>query len=59
MKNKYSPPKTVKKTIRFIHQDATLEQLIEIKKLLDYTINRRKKKLELINLKGAKEGVGK
>ncbi len=59
MKNKYCPPRSVKKTIRFIHQDATLEQLIEIKKLLDYTINSRKKKLELINLKAVKEGVCK
>lgn len=34
-------PKTIKKTVRFIKQEATREQLEEIKKIIDYAIQRR------------------
>ncbi|PEJ58467.1 hypothetical protein CN692_09355 [Bacillus sp. AFS002410] len=52
MKTKYSPPKSVKKTIRFIEQEATLDQLIRLgsswftqliveKKYLNYLMPRK------------------
>ncbi|WP_167374911.1 hypothetical protein [Gottfriedia luciferensis] len=44
----YNPPKSVKKVIRFIHQDASKDQLIVIQKLLEYAINSRIKKLDSI-----------
>jgi len=39
-------PKSIKKAVRFIKQDATKEQLEEIKKLIDYAIDRRNLKLQ-------------
>lgn len=47
----YRPPKSIEKSIRYIKQDATIEQLLEIKKLLDYAINRRCRVLESISSK--------
>lgn len=34
-------PKSIKKAYRYIKQDATKDQLIEIKKLLEYAIQKR------------------
>jgi hypothetical protein len=34
-------PKSIKKAVRYIKQDATKEQLIEIKKLVDYAVRKR------------------
>jgi hypothetical protein len=34
-------PKSIKKTVRYIKQEATREQLEEIKKIIDYAIKRR------------------
>jgi hypothetical protein len=34
-------PKSIKKTVRYIKQEATREQLEEIKKIIDYAIQRR------------------
>ncbi|MGG1629506.1 hypothetical protein [Rossellomorea sp. NRS-1567] len=34
-------PKSIKKAIRYIKQDASKEQLEEIRKLLDYAIYKR------------------
>ncbi|WP_202617866.1 hypothetical protein [Bacillus dakarensis] len=34
-------PKSIKKAVRYIKQDATREQLEAIKKLIDYAIERR------------------
>lgn len=42
-------PKSMKKFVRYIKQDASKEQLIEIKKLLNSTIQKRIKALELDN----------
>ncbi|MED4016037.1 hypothetical protein [Sutcliffiella cohnii] len=40
--NKFNAlPKTIKKTIRYIHQDASYEQALEIKKMLDMAIARK------------------
>jgi hypothetical protein len=39
-------PKSIKKAIRYIKQDASKEQLKEIRKLLDYAIYKRSKVLE-------------
>lgn len=36
-------PKNVKKTIRYIKQDASLEQLVIIQKMLNQAIYRKKK----------------
>ncbi|MDQ0217498.1 hypothetical protein [Peribacillus cavernae] len=44
-----SHPKSIKKAIRYIKQDASKEQLIEIKKLLDYAIKTRIRNLEVDN----------
>ncbi|MGN2272016.1 hypothetical protein [Priestia megaterium] len=48
-------PKTVKKTVRYIKQDSTLEQLSYIQTLINSTINLRKEKLAMGINKGAKE----
>ncbi|KIL49345.1 hypothetical protein [Jeotgalibacillus soli] len=42
-------PKSIKKAIRYIKQDASKEQLIEIKKLVNQAIQRRIQSLELEN----------
>lgn len=34
-------PKSIKKAVRYIKQDATKEQLEDIKKLIDYAIKKR------------------
>ncbi|MDE5413779.1 hypothetical protein [Alkalihalobacterium chitinilyticum] len=39
-------PKSIKKAIRYIKQDASKEELNEIKRLVDYAIERRSLKLE-------------
>ncbi|WP_034765832.1 hypothetical protein [Rossellomorea vietnamensis] len=39
-------PKSIKKVIRYIKQDASKEQLKEIRKLLDYAIYKRLKVLD-------------
>lgn len=39
-------PKSIKKTVRYIKQEATREQLEEIKKIIDYAIQRRNVTLE-------------
>lgn len=46
MKNLDQYPKSIKKAVRYIKQDATKEQLEEIRKLIDYAIQRRNLKLE-------------
>ncbi|MBE5099065.1 MULTISPECIES: hypothetical protein [Priestia] len=46
-----SHPKSIKKAVRYIKQDASKEQLVEIKKLFDTTIQKRIKALELDNQK--------
>ena len=38
MKNFDQYPKSIKKAVRYIKQDATKEQLEEIRKLIDYAI---------------------
>ncbi len=38
-------PKSVKKTVRYIKQDSTLEQLLYIQKILNQTIRARKEDL--------------
>ncbi|GAB1758465.1 hypothetical protein PMEGAS70_04720 [Priestia megaterium] len=40
-----SLPKSVKKTVRYIKQDSTLEQLLYIQKILNQTIRARKENL--------------
>ncbi|MDC7723226.1 hypothetical protein [Priestia megaterium] len=37
-------PKSVKKTIRYIKQDASIEDLTKIQQLVNYAIEQRKKK---------------
>ncbi len=44
-----SLPKSVKKTVRYIKQDSTLEQLMYIQKLLNQTIRARKEDLANVN----------
>ncbi|URT70226.1 hypothetical protein [Cytobacillus firmus] len=39
-------PKSIKKAVRYIKQDATREQLEEIRKLVEYAIQRRNITLE-------------
>ena len=39
-------PKTIKKTIRFIWQDATLDQLKQIRALVNATIELKEEKLK-------------
>ena len=34
-------PKSIKKAVRYMKQDATREQLEEIKKIIDFVIQRR------------------
>ena len=41
MKNFDQYPKSIKKAVRYIKQDASKEQLEEIRKLIDYAIKRR------------------
>lgn len=36
-------PKTIKKTVRYIYQDAPLDKLVEIQKVLNQAIDRRLK----------------
>ncbi|WP_283246038.1 hypothetical protein [Bacillus suaedae] len=38
-------PKSIRKAVRYIKQDATKEQLEELKKLLDYAIEIRTMRL--------------
>lgn len=52
-------PKTVKKTVRYIKQDSTLEQLSYIQTLINSTINLRKEKLAMGINKEDKEKGGK
>ncbi|MEH7014757.1 hypothetical protein V7087_28810 [Neobacillus niacini] len=42
-------PKSIKKAIRFIKQDASIEQLEEIKKIVNYAIKRRTTSLQQKN----------
>ncbi|MED3951880.1 hypothetical protein P4603_07250 [Priestia aryabhattai] len=44
-------PKSIKKAVRYIKQDASKEQLMEIRKLLNNTIRKRITALELDNQK--------
>ncbi|MDN4861143.1 hypothetical protein ACTL7R_07910 [Priestia aryabhattai] len=44
-------PKSLKKAIRYIKQEASLEQLNEIEKTLNYYILFRKKRLQGQNIK--------
>lgn len=37
-------PKSIKKTIRYINQDASIDDLIKIEQLLSRAIEKRKKK---------------
>lgn len=37
-------PKSIKKTVRYINQDASIEDLKEIEKLISLAIEKRKKK---------------
>lgn len=39
-------PKSIKKSARYIKQDATLKQLEEIKKLMDYAIKKGNARLQ-------------
>ena len=41
MKNLDHFPKSISKAVRYIKQDATKDQLEEIKKIIDYAIRRR------------------
>ncbi|RPK15258.1 hypothetical protein [Priestia endophytica] len=36
-----SLPKTVKKTIRYLHQDASVDKLVEIQKMINDVIQKR------------------
>ncbi|MDT2047767.1 hypothetical protein ACR3I8_17650 [Priestia flexa] len=45
MKNFDTLPKNVKKTIRYINQDASIEQLEEIKRLVLRSIKKKEKEL--------------
>ncbi|MCM3588285.1 LytR family transcriptional regulator [Mesobacillus maritimus] len=41
-------PKSVKRTIRYIHQDVdSIEKLEELQKIINYSINKKKKRLTL------------
>lgn len=46
MKNFDQYPKSIKKAVRYIKQDASKEQLEEIRKLIDYAIRKRSLNLE-------------
>lgn len=39
-------PKSIKKAVRYIKQDASKEELIEIRKLIDYAIKLRNVRLD-------------
>jgi hypothetical protein len=41
MKNIDPYPKSIKKAVRYIKQDATIEQLQAIQRLIEYAIERR------------------
>ncbi|MEH7321095.1 hypothetical protein V7113_29935 [Priestia megaterium] len=43
MSNFEKLPKTIKKTVRYIYQDAPLDKLVEIQKVLNQAIDRRLK----------------
>jgi len=45
-------PKTIQKTVRYIYQDASYEQVLQIKRLFDSVIQEKLSELE----KGRKEG---
>lgn len=50
-------PKTIKKNVRYIKQDSTLEQLSYIQTLINSTINLRKEKLAIpINKEDKEKG---
>ncbi|WP_368895029.1 hypothetical protein [Priestia megaterium] len=36
-------PKTIKKTVRYIYQDAPLEKLVDIQKVINNAIDKRKR----------------
>lgn len=36
-----SLPKTVKKTIRYLHQDASVDKLLEIQKIINEVVQKR------------------
>ncbi|MBY0214422.1 MULTISPECIES: hypothetical protein [Priestia] len=44
-------PKSLKKAIRYIKQEASVEQLNEIEKILNYYISFRRKRLQEKNIK--------
>lgn len=46
MKNFDQYPKSIKKVVRYIKQEATKEQLEELGKLIEYAINKRTLTLE-------------
>lgn len=37
----HSLPKTIKKTIRYLHQDASVDKLVEIQKMINDVIQKR------------------
>ncbi|MDQ0243667.1 hypothetical protein J2S09_001212 [Bacillus fengqiuensis] len=39
-------PKNVKKTVRYIKQDASYEQIVEMKKLINHIMNKRLNELK-------------
>lgn len=43
-------PKTVKKTVRYIYQDAPVEKLNNIKKIINKVIEKRLKEKKLISI---------
>ena len=40
-------PKSIKRSVRYIKQDATLKQLEEIKKVMDYAIKKGNARLQI------------
>jgi predicted AAA+ superfamily ATPase len=48
-------PKSIKKAIRYIKQDASMKQVEEIRKLLDYAISKRIRTLEPGRVKAVNE----
>lgn len=38
-------PKTIKKTVRYIYQEAPLDMLVDIQKVINDAINKRKKEI--------------
>lgn len=43
MSNFKDLPKTIKRTVRYIYQDAPLEKLIDIQKVINDAIDKRKR----------------